>query len=266
MPSILKFPWREFCRAEMKNMLKIVVPPILVIAFMVALLYCTNNFLDNPLNARKWPTLKDDNSGQYVYQILLLSVVALIALNTVAYAFDNIEQARAGRVKKSGGAYLVMFLVIICIFATMFWGFELIWGVMGLSGHMHEVIAMVIFAVFAIIDYSLYRDAHALALMGEQSGQPADPESKLRAQNFLFQLIFVDLPVVLGIIAVLLLLVLIENSPALGSDSGARAYLRGFATGAVVMHMAASQTIFLLIYCHYYYVKFGALGEWRKAG
>jgi hypothetical protein len=255
-----KFSIIEFLKSEYFGLLKLSVPPLAIAAGVCLLLNEKILISNSKFSARNWPTVRaNDVPGQCIYQTLLLAVVSLVFVNTLIYGEDSFDQAEVG----AGHSRVVHRFSLACVVVALIWGSDIIWGNLGLSNHSHEYIALIVFVVFVFMDWSLYNNGRSqLALLKP----PVDDvqgrkraELALKAENFLLQLLFVDLPVVLGIgVTLILLNVFLDGSPALGvrGDRSAEAYLRGLATGAVVMHMAASQAIFFFIYTKYHVQKF----------
>ena len=257
----------KFLKVEYAGLVKLVLPPLMIAVGVGWLLSPRILMSSSLLSARNWRAVRgNDLPGQCVYQALLLAVVLLVFVNTLIYGEDSFDQAEVGAGHSGKSGRVVFRFSFACLIVATLWAVEITCGIFGLSGHSHEWIALVVFAVFALMDFNLYRSIklHLKFISDNDFGSSVEVQIKqselsLKAQNFLAQLLFVDIPVVLGIAVVLgLLNLFLDRSPALGvpGDRSAEAYLRGLATGAVVMHMAASQAIFFLIYLRYHIQRF----------
>lgn len=221
--------------------------------------------------------------------ISLLATIFLIFWNTVAFLWENRKLRQVDI--KAKNAFI---LTIISILLTVIWFFSItntgdsffIFNQALKFFYPHsepwfsekygiELMSLLIFSIFFIIDY-LFR----LSIKNEQAeavargDQPTALKHLELSNNFIRDsLLFIDLPVLIGVFAILMLAVYIDDERGLHdlTDMGKTIFtielvdrkpkylqpiqlkfifenfMHGFTTGAIIMHLASSQFVFGLL-------------------
>jgi|GEM_PF-4657198 len=291
-PSFEPTDWRLWVKY-----LRIWLPQVIALILAIVLIHlltCTN--LDH-WHARSWVDFfnfksndlgsKSPFSMDAVMYISLLATIILILLGTAEYLWEIREASRSDKYAK--GAFFITFFSVLL---TCFWAAVIIlsnnanlWFLAGRGTPHHgiEIMSLIIFFMFAIIDLFFwvslkreFKNAKDRLMRVAKSANEDEETFKTRKEHLVLQhkdadskqmfslesLLFIDLPVVIGVIIVLLLSDHLINEPGLqtltdygrqyfGSDFNVKeeekvfeAFIHGFSTGAVVMHLAFSQLIF----------------------
>ncbi|MEM1027391.1 MAG: hypothetical protein AAGJ38_04845 [Planctomycetota bacterium] len=245
------------------HLIKLLLGPLLTIIMAVVLFASLGN--DSAwLDVRNWDGVKSlvkshsaekgdvaatYSSGEDIYGLLLFVTATLVAFNTVVFYFEvtsTLEDARdnVGR----GSRQALRFLLFILIVLNLAWPLDIVAGVPFPDGkHAHEVVVLILFAGFAIIDLLLYKNFQEqgkhYAANRQNQGQADLHLRKLGrdADYYMKQALFVDLPVVISVLVVMISVFYIESSEM--SDSP---FVNGLVSGSVIMHLAFSQVIFLI--------------------
>ncbi len=193
--------------------------------------------------------LRETLHGEEIRGILLLVTYLFIFLNTAIFLRENRKTARE---KDDWHSTLAWYVAFSCELLAFSWLFKIVhgWGLKWTREYLpnrigewvvtfpDELIALFIFLLFTCVDCLNWR-----AYAARPAKTPNDQESE-ESQFALNQALFVDMPVVVGIlISVFLADHLIRRFH--GSDI----YVSGFFSGATVMHLAASQMIYSILAC-----------------
>lgn len=174
-------------------------------------------------------------NGKVINTILAATTALLIMCNTLAYliGFNSVENDSDQKwLKRAKG------ITALCAGITGLWLVRLMWAKPKWEwlNHADEVIPLVVFLLFIVVDTITYRIFHA------RFDLHALPKDRIEKEFTLSQIFFVDLPVVAGIALALLVGLRLDHSFA-----NMKNFLDAFFAGAVLMHLAASQFIFIFI-------------------
>lgn len=222
-----------------------------------------------------------DPRGVAVLRILLFATALLVAWNTALYVKDVYKAVERASEADGGRAWrrFCSIFGVLLLFSTLVWAATIYAVPQWLVGKTHEYIILFLFGSFAVIDVILGRNfrqlaenrrAQAIADSTEISNLSEDTsrewvlpkikqeqelldkhhreaaEYKIDEAYFRYQLLFVDIPVVIGIVLVIAFqAVLLDRADQ--SKQPSFAFLKGYATGSLVMHLVLSQVVFLIV-------------------
>lgn len=222
-----------------------------------------------------------DPRGIAVLRILLLATALLVAWNTAIYVKDVYKAVERASEKDGGRAsrrFCSIFGVML-LFGTLVWAITIYAVPQWLVGKTHEYVILGLFGSFATIDVILGRNFRQLA-MDRRTQAIADSSeithlsedvskdwvrNKIKEEQelldrhqreaaeymideayFRYQLLFVDIPVVIGILLVIAFQALLLDQASIITRPSF-AFLKGYATGSLVMHLVLSQVVFLIV-------------------
>lgn len=247
-------PWLE--------LVLVVLGPIIAIVAAWLLIAHTNWMTYDMWNVRRWPAVVESTRGTFVLHGLLFCSLCLVFINTVAYAFSGLKN----------GSSTVSLVYGVALVIIVLWGIEVYFGLFDwlkdsypdTMAHLHDMCAIVVFVLFAIMDLMLYLRLRGLRLAGNVGGTAEGPTDRLDEELYLLQCLVVDLPVVCGTCFVSLFVhILLEHSQALGKGAESIGFLTGFGAGSLVMQIGLSQFVFLFIYLRYFRVRYLGAGTRR---
>jgi hypothetical protein len=202
-------------------------------------------------DAHTWPlwggkTLKGADkelySGIAIYRVFVFATALLVFLNNlVLYMTDIWRAAEEANPAFSGGrsARRSGFVIgIITTILVLFWLIDTVLSFMKATGLKHEAFAFIVFLLFASIDLLLARNAKAR--LAEPLSRSDQDRLEAERQYYGGQALFTDLPVVVGMTILFLIGAILKSLPAYTPP-----FSYGFLAGAVGMHLAYSQFVFL---------------------
>jgi hypothetical protein len=175
---------------------------------------------------------KPSLQAKVIQGIFILTTYLFIALNTLMFLKEN--RKAIGTHGNKGLLTLAWWITLIGFAVTIIWATKVYrgWDSDWMGDFADELVALVIFTAFGIVDWLNWRTYAKIDTMSAQT------DSKFA----LNQLLLVDIPVVAGLLSSLCLANHVNHR---FRDSGQ--YLAGFCSGAAVMHLAASQAIFFIL-------------------
>lgn len=231
-------------------------------------------------DARTWPSVgsgpasANDNKSsppQCLFHVLLFSTALLVAINSYLYlALVQTASEHADSLGNNGRGFrrLAFWLGLVATLGSTAWVFDIIFAFLPRVTHEHEIAGLVIFAVFLFIDLVLFvsfRRQSSVEVRNDSMDINIRPDGIVvhsdkdkaelvilkkrslavkRAANYHSgQAFYIDLPVVVGMLAVLFLSTAIVNRWHAGDLS----LELGLSCGATVMHIAMSQFIFFIV-------------------
>jgi hypothetical protein len=236
-----------FGHAHWWQMSLLTAGPVIAITAGVNFLRYTTLMSYDLRNVRRWPSIDPTTTpGRCVLHSLLFATVLLVLLNTLAYLRDAFNHQRV----------LVLILYFLSLSLAILWGTEIYFGwattllferTPEAAFHLHEIVAIILFFLFAMMDGLLYR-----AL--KSAPKPITEKQHLEHLAYGLQFLAVDIPVVIGIaVAIYVSHVFLERSLAIGNSPAAASFDVGFGAGVLIMHLALSQVVFAAIYLWYFW-------------
>jgi hypothetical protein len=232
----------KFGRAHWWQISLLTAGPVIAITAGVNFLKYTTLMSYDLRNVRRWPSVDPATTpGLCILHSLLFATVLLVLLNTLAYLRDAFNHQRV----------LVLILYFLSLSLAILWGTEIYFGwttalIIGrmrdVAFHLHEIVTIILFLLFAIMDGLLYRALKSVP-------KPITEKQHLEHLAYGLQFLAVDIPVVIGIAVVIFVShFFLENSLAIGKSLAGASFDVGFRAGALIMHLALSQVVFAAIY------------------
>jgi len=172
-----------------------------------------------------------------LYVILTITTAILIILNTALYLWEAEK-------KKSIQLAVAWILTFVSEIFTTLWVMKLFngwdWGKFA-----DEVVPLLIFIVFVFVDFINYREASIKRNLHDSyscNEKGKNKEDEAIEQFALNQVLFVDIPVVIGVAFAIVLAVYLDRT-----FTELEHYLHAFFSGAIVMHLVVSQIIYFII-------------------
>lgn len=247
------------------------LPQLIATLIFCLLLPCSHLF---PFSDQPWPSVMPSllnfseigsvtASPFVVNSVMYVSVFATVILIFVGTA-QFLGEARSPH--SDGYATVAYWLTFGSLLLVVFWAFSILttdqrlWVIprLGVEGW-----SLLVFIVFAAID-GLYWFSFRKKIGSKQGDEKTSVELKKQFSANSFW--FIDVPVIIGVVSVLLLTIYMAGEPVYrdltktGEDffkenpikethreAIFEIFLHGFSTGAIVMHMAFSQFIFGLL-------------------
>ena len=197
---------------------------------------------DNGNNVQATPATKRPIVAHHIHAALAATTALLIFLNTAVYLYEARSEGKKSAARKR--LTIAFISTLFCEVITLLWlGKLVLVPANKFPKLIDEYIPLAIFSVFILVDFLTWSAHCAERKLLEVEKIPITlKENAINIEFAKYQLLLVDLPVVTGIISALVL----------GAEFEARfsniaTYLEAFFTGAVVMHLAASQIIFFIL-------------------
>jgi hypothetical protein len=192
----------------------------------------TNN-ADQRRQAETQSTRRQPINPLVIHCVLAVTTCLLILLNTWLYLVENDDNPVTCKSKALRNARR---LVALCMLAMVSWVFKLILG-WNWGSFADAIIPLFVFSVFLVVDFVNYR-----VFRDQAAVNPSISSLEVESTFASSQAALVDLPVVAGIfVSVVLALYLGWRF------SGSEHYFAGFFSGSTVMHLAASQIIYVVL-------------------
>lgn len=231
----------------------LILPPALtcLAAAVLLLMLGSGTWAD----AQTWPhdfraTIQtaDPKTGGGVCRAFVFITALLVVLNNTVLYLREIkrvsEEARPnspyGRRERS----LAFWLGLAATLLVCFWLVDTVLSLVPANTVKHESFALVAFLLFGVIDLSLARNAKRTASDGQKPAQQARLEAE--AEYYGHQASYIDAAVVVGMLVLLFLKRVLAALPAFNKN-----FEWGFVTGAIGMHLAYSQFVFLALTMRY---------------
>jgi|GEM_PF-7001460 len=168
-----------------------------------------------------------------LHRILAATTFLLVLFNTYLYLRDSRDDPLEKHNRRLKSAWNLTFFFEIL---TIIWVIKIVLGGR-VAKFDDEIAAFLMFAVFTYVDWVTYR------IVGpKQHKTPSDLKLQEEYRFALGQTLFVDVPVVVGILISISLAIYLDHQ-----FSEAEHYIVGVFSGATVMHLASSQVIFFLL-------------------
>ncbi|HLX10878.1 MAG TPA: hypothetical protein VKY89_23720 [Thermoanaerobaculia bacterium] len=203
------------------------------------------------LDAQTWPTefrgaahANDALAGSGICRAFVFITAFLVFLNNSLLYLREIrrvgEEARPDSPKGRTARSAAFWLAVIATLIVCFWLIDTVLSILPATATKHELFALTSFLLFGVIDWMLSANARATS----RDTWPYSRQARLEAEADYYgrQASYTDSAVVVGMLILLAIQHLLSRLPAFGSR-----FEWGFATGAIGMHLAYSQFVFLAL-------------------
>lgn len=197
-----------------------------------------------PVEFRVLPQAVDALSGSGICRAFVFIAALLVVLNNVILYLREIkrvaEEARPGSPHGRRARSLAFWLALIATLLVCFWLVDTAFSFLPATTTKHELFALTSFSLFGIIDCLLSVNARQTAFDEKDTAKRA----RLEAEETYYgqQASYTDAAVVAGMIALLYAEHKLGKLPAFTDH-----FEWGFVTGAIGMHLAYSQFVFLAL-------------------
>lgn len=227
----------------------ILLPPLItaVVGLILVLRLGTGGWIDAqiwPSNFRATTLVPNPHIGGGICRAFVFSTALLVVLNNVILYLREIhrvgEEARPDSPRGRWARSAAFWLASLATLTVFFWLVDTVISIIPATTTKHELFAFVAFTLFAIIDYMLSNNARETA--ADEDNHAKRDRLEAEADYYGLQASYTDTAVVVGMLVLLAVKYRLSHLPAFNQH-----FEWGFVTGAIGMHLAYSQFVFLAL-------------------